>query len=187
MGIESLGDDPDIELDYEDSIISKADVGSVPEEKQNDEMEMLLEERTTKKPTTPSMPGTQKRISKDIVAKGEEGLKKTKEDTGRDSEKAKVSFLPSKTTASCTVPIKRSGEILVRQETHEDTRSNQVRVTCNERIMYENTVTINKEMAIGDTSINIGQYIKGKVISPDSLRLVMGSSGEIRLVFNVDN
>jgi len=82
IGVESLGDDPDIELDYEDSIIIESDVGSVPEEKQNDDRERLLEGRTTKKPTTPSMPGPRKRISEDIVAKSDEGLNKTKEDTG---------------------------------------------------------------------------------------------------------
>ena len=78
---ESLGDDPDIELDFEDSIISESDVGSIPEENQMDKMERLLEGRTTRKPTTPSMPGFRKRISDDIVAKSDEGLKKTKEDT----------------------------------------------------------------------------------------------------------
>jgi len=132
------------------------------------------------------MPGPRKRISEDIVAKSDEILKKTKEDTGRDSEKAKISLLHIKTTVSCTSPIKRTGEILVRQEPHEDTRSNQVRVTCNERIIYENTVTVNKKMAIGDTSINIGQYIKGRAISPESLRLATGN-GEMRLAFELIN
>ena len=86
IGVESLGDDPDIELDFEDSIISESDVGSMPEEKQMDEMERLLDGRTTRKPTTPSMPGPRKRISEDIGTKSDEGQKKAKEDTGRVSE-----------------------------------------------------------------------------------------------------
>jgi len=52
--------------------------------------------------------------------------------------------------------------------------------------MYENTVTVNKEMAIGDTSINLGQYIKGRAISLASLMLAMGN-GEMRLAFDLVN
>jgi len=95
--------------------------------------------------------------------------------------------VPSMASAPCMSDEAKSGEILIHQEFTDEERRHKVRITCKDKVMFENSVTESREMDMGSTNLDIGQYIRGKVISPYSLRLVMGSSGEIRLAFNVDN
>ena len=99
---ESLGDDPEIELDYEASVISENDVGSVPEGKSKcEDVEKLLEGRTTRKPTTPSMPGPRKSMYVDNVVESDDGERKRKVETGKGVEGVEIHVLPSIATAPC--------------------------------------------------------------------------------------
>jgi len=174
-------------LDYEDSIITESSVSSVTEgKKQNDNRERLLEGRPNRKPTTPSMPGPRKRMYVDKGVENDDVEKKRKVATGKDID-VDIQALPSMATAPCLSDEMKSGEILIHQEVTDETRRHKVRITYKDKVMFENCVTVSREMNMGSTNLDIDQYIRGKVISPESLRLVMGSSGEIRLAFNVDN
>jgi len=157
--IESLGDDPDIQLDYEDSTLSESDVGLVPEEKQNDDRERLLEGKTTRKPTTTSMPGPRKRMYVDKGVGNDDVEKKRKVETGKDID-VDNQAVPSMATAPCMSDEAKSGEILIHQEVTDETRRHNVRITCKDKVMFENSVTVSREMDMGSTNLDIGQYRK---------------------------
>ena len=97
---ESLSEDPDIELGYEDSTLSESDVGLVPKEKQNDDKERLLERRTTRKPSTPYTPEPRKRMYMDKGVGNVDIERKRKVDTGKDID-VDIQALPSMAMAPC--------------------------------------------------------------------------------------
>jgi len=132
------------------------------------------------------MPGPRKRMYVDKGVENDDVEKKRKVETGKDID-VDIQALPSMATAPCMSVEAKSGEIMIHQEVTDETRRHKVRITCKDKVMFENSVTVSREMDMGSTDLDIGQYIRGKVISPDSLRLVMGSNGEIKLAFNVDN
>ena len=76
-----------------------------------EDVEKLLEGRTTRKPTTPSMPGPRKSMYVDKGVESDDGKRERKVETGKVIEGVEIHVLLSIATAPCMTEMVKRGEI----------------------------------------------------------------------------